>query len=104
MFKQARKEPRQFNFKPRVYDERREEIEKRKKEIAAEMKFEEKLSKDPNARQRVHEQSNYLRFQRRRQARQSNIRLIVILVILLLGTYMMLQRLDLLSQAEGSIF
>jgi len=103
LFKQARKEPRQFTYTPRVYDERRERLEKRKKEIEAELKFEEKLSSDEKLKRQVYEQDNYLRFQRRRQTRQSNIRLLVILVALLFGAYLMLRRLDLLSQAE-SIF
>lgn len=104
MFKQARNQPRRFSFKPRIYDEQRERIEQRKKEIEAELKLQERLEKDPQALERDSEHSDYLRFQRRRQTRQSNMRLIIILAILLLGTYMMLQRLELLSQSEGSIF
>lgn len=104
MFKQVRSQPRQFNFKPRVYNEDRERIKKRQKEIEAELALEEKARKNPQTQERNREHDNYLRFQRRKQSRQSNVRLIIILAVLLLGTYMMLQRLELLSQAEGSIF
>lgn len=103
LFKQARNEPRRFSYSPRVYDENKERLEKRKKEIEAELKFEKKLQSDEKLKQSLHEQDNYLRFQRRRQARQSNLRLIIILAALLFGTFLMLQRLDIFSQAE-SIF
>lgn len=104
MFKQAHNQPRQFSFKPRVYDEDRERLKKRQKEIEAEVALEAKARQNPQTQERNHEQDNYLRFQRSKQARKSNIRLIIILTALLLGTYVMLQRLELLSQVEGSIF
>lgn len=103
-FKHSRNQPRRFNYQPRLYNEQRERIEKRKKEIEAELKYQEKLNADPVARRREQEQNNYLRFQRSRQTRQSNLRLIIILLALLFGTYLLLQRLDILSKAEGSLF
>lgn len=101
LFKQARNEPRRFTYSPRIYDERKERLEKRMKEIEAEMKYEQKLQSDNEAKERASETDNYLRFQRRRQTRQSNMRLMIILAALLFGTYLMLSRLDLLSQAES---
>lgn len=103
-FKHARNQPRRFNYQPRLYDEQRERIEKRKKEIEAELRHQEKISRDPDANHRESEHNNYLRFQRQRQTKQSNLRLIIIMIALLLGTYLMLQRLDILSQSEGTIF
>lgn len=104
MFKQVRSQPRQFSFKPRLYDEDRERLKKRQEEIKAELALEEKVRQNPKMQERNLEHDNYLRFQRTKQARQSNIRLIIILAVLLFGTYLMLQRLELLSQVEGSIF
>lgn len=104
MFKQVRSQPRQFSFKPRVYDEDRERLKKRQKDIEAEMALDKKARHNPQIQERNHKHDNYLRFQRSKQTRKSNIRLIIILAILILGTYVMLQRLELLSQVEGSIF
>lgn len=103
-FKHARNQPRRFNYEPRLYNEQRERIEKRKNEIEAELKYAEKLKNDPDALRRESEHNRYIRFQRSRQTRQSNLRLIIILIALLIGTYLMLQRLDILSHKERTIF
>lgn len=100
LFKAGRQEPRRFRYAPRVYDERKERLEKRKKEIEEELKLEEKIKTDHRYQKLEEDRSSYLRFERRRQTRQSNLRLVVILVALLFGTYLLLRRLDILGSAE----
>jgi len=94
LFKLGRKYPKRFNYEPRFYNERKERIEKRTREIEAELKIEERMQHDESFRNRQNEQENWLRFERTKRAKQSNIRLLVILFSLLFVTYLIFQKLD----------
>ncbi len=103
-FRSARRKPKQFNYKSRVYDERSERIQERKKEIETELKYQEKLRNDPEAQQLDEEYRNQVRFKRNYHKRQANYRFIIILVALLLLVYLLIDRLDFFSDSTGSIF
>lgn len=97
LFKLGRKDPKRFEYSPRFYNERKERLEKRAKEIEAEIKIEQRLQNDESFQKRAHEQENWIRFERTKKARQSNIRLLVILFGLLFISYLILQRLDIFT-------
>lgn len=97
LFKLGRKDPKQFGYTPRFYNERKERLEKRAKEIEAEIKINERLSSDDSFQKRAHEQENWIRFERTKKAKQSNIRLLVILFGLLVISYLILKRLDIFT-------
>lgn len=88
----------QFNYKPRFYNEQKERIEKRRKEIEAELKYEARLNEDENLQRKALDQSNWIRFERTKKAKQSNMRLLVILFGLLFITYIILERLDIFTR------
>jgi hypothetical protein len=98
LFKLGRKDPKRFEYSPRFYNERKERLEKRAKEIEAEIKFEERLKRDETLQHKSHEQENWIRFERTKRNRQSNIRLLVILFGLLFISYLILQRLDIFTR------
>jgi hypothetical protein len=94
LFKLGRKDPKQFTYEPRFYNERKERIEKRAKEIEAELKMEERLKNDESFRNRQNEQENWIRFERTKRSKQSNVRLLIILFSLLFVTYLIFRKLD----------
>ena len=98
LFKLGRKDPKQFAYTPRFYNERKERLEKRAKEIEAEIKIEERLRSDETLQNKAHEQENWIRFERTKKAKQSNIRLLIILFGLLFISYLILQRLDIFTR------
>jgi hypothetical protein len=100
LFKAGRQEPKRFSYRPRIYDERRERLEKRKKEIEEELKFEQRVKENPDVQRLEYERDNYLRFERKRQSRQSNIRLVIILAVLIFGTLLLLRRIEILGAAD----
>jgi len=98
LFKLGRKDPKQFAYTPRFYNERKERLEKRAKEIEAEIKIEERLRSDETLQNKAREQENWIRFERTKKAKQSNIRLLIILFGLLFISYLILQRLDIFTR------
>jgi len=82
---------KKYNYIPRYYDEQKEELEKRKRVIDAELKREGQggLEDDiyiPNIKGKMRSHIKVAR----KQKRNSNIRIIVILAFLLLLSYLIL--------------
>jgi hypothetical protein len=82
---------KKYNYIPRYYDEQKEELEKRKRVIDAELKREGKegLEDDiyiPNIKGKMRSHMKAAR----KQKRNSNIRMVVILAFLLLLSYLIL--------------
>jgi len=78
---------KRFNFVPRYYDERKEELEKRVKIIEKEMC----VGKDEIYVPRIRKGQMRGYFQKtRRVKKQSNIRLIIIIIVLFIITYFLL--------------
>jgi hypothetical protein len=77
--------PKQFNYMPRYYDEQKENLEERIRNIELEMGVKEGEAYRPRIRKG--QMSNYYRRKQQRVKKQSNIRLVVIILILLLISY-----------------
>ena len=76
---------KQFNFTPRYYDPQKEDLEKRIKSIEQEMGVNEGEAYRPSIRKG--QMTNYFRGKKRKAQKQSNIRLIIILIVLFLISY-----------------
>ena len=88
LFKTGRySEPRRFEYKPRFYDKRKEELEKRRKDIEREVAREKRLSETHKEEFRERITETWSRRRIRRQQANSNIRLVVILAALALLAY-----------------
>lgn len=77
--------PKPFNYIPRYYDEQKEELEERIRNIEREMGVDKGEGYRPTIRRG--QMSNYFRRKQRRVQKQSNIRLVIIILILLLISY-----------------
>jgi len=76
-----------FNYEPRTYDERKERLEKRRKQIEKELALEQKLGKnyEEHLRERISE--SWSRKETRRVQRNSGWRLLLILAALIAVVY-----------------
>ncbi|UCG26932.1 MAG: hypothetical protein JSV24_08105 [Bacteroidales bacterium] len=77
--------PKQFNYIPRYYDEQKEALEERIREIEMEMGVNKGEAYRPRIRRG--QMSNYFRRKQKRVQKQSNIRLVIIILFLLLISY-----------------
>ncbi|MGM0496690.1 MAG: hypothetical protein ACQESJ_02110 [Bacteroidota bacterium] len=82
---------KKYNYIPRFYDEQKEELEKRKRVIDAELRREGKEGLEdgiyiPNIKGKMKSQMKAVR----KQKRSSNIRMLIILAFLLLLSYLIL--------------
>ena len=76
---------KQFNFIPRYYDPQKEDLEKRIRSIEQEMGVKEGEAYRPSLRKG--QMRNYFRGKKRKAQKQSNIRLIIILIVLFIISY-----------------
>ena len=76
---------KQFDFIPRYYDPQKEDLEKRIRSIEQEMGANEGEAYRPSLRKG--QMSNYFRGKKRKAQKQSNIRLIIILIVLFLISF-----------------
>ena len=76
---------RKYNFIPRYYDPRKEDLEERIRSIEREMGVKEGEAYRPTIRKG--QMSNYFNWKKRKTQKQSNIRLIIILVVLFFISY-----------------
>ncbi|HKK38738.1 MAG TPA: hypothetical protein VJ949_04945 [Cryomorphaceae bacterium] len=76
-----------FNYEPRTFDERKERLEKRRKQIEKELALEQKLGKnyEEHLRERISE--SWSRKETRRVQRNSSWRLLLILAALIAVVY-----------------
>ena len=77
--------PKPFNYIPRYYDEQKEDLEERIRNIEIEMGVKKGEAYRPTIRKG--QMSNYFRRKQKRVQKHSNIRLVVIVLILLLISY-----------------
>ena len=78
---------KRFEYKPRTFDEQKENIEKRRLQIEKEVAREKRLSEDGELYLRERINDTWSRRETRRQKKRSNIRLLLILGILVLIIY-----------------
>jgi hypothetical protein len=79
---------RKYNYQPRYYDERKEELERRKKRIDRELGLDENASSDmyiPNIKGQMRKHLKV----RKKARKSSSIRMVIILAVLLLITYIL---------------
>ena len=81
---------RKFSYQPRYYDERKEELERRKQRIDRELALEEGNSLDEYIPQIRGEMRKHLKY-RKKQRKASTWRMLIILAILLLIVFLLLQ-------------
>ena len=77
--------PKQFNYIPRYYDEQKEQLEERIRDIEREMCVKDGKAYIPTIRKG--QMGNYFRRKQRKTQQQSTIRLIIIIIILCLISY-----------------
>ena len=78
-----------YGYKPRFYDERKEELEKRLKAIDQELAMEERMGTEAYVSNIKGQMRGYMR-EARKQKKKNNIRLAIILAILFLLAYLVL--------------
>lgn len=83
---------KRFNFKPRYYDEVKERVEYRKKQILAEEKYQKRLENDHELALRERMQAKWERNTRANANKKANRRILVIIAILSLIAYYFLYR------------
>jgi hypothetical protein len=79
---------RKYNYQPRYYDERKEELERRKKRIDRELGLDPEAKKDmyiPNIKGQMRKHLKV----RKKARKASSIRMLIILAVLLLITYIL---------------
>jgi hypothetical protein len=80
---------REYGYKPRFYDERKEELEKRMKAIDKELAMEEKMGKEAYISNIKGQMRGYMRMAKK-ERKKTNIRYAIILTILFLLAYLLL--------------
>lgn len=86
---------KQFHYEPRTFDQRKEDLEKRRRIIEQELEMEQKLGKNHEALLRESMHESWARRETRRQQRNSGRRLLLILAVLVLILYFVYLKLDL---------
>ena len=89
IFRNVRKEPKRFRYRPKHYNPRKEELKERKRMIESEVRREE--GEESGERSRTDFRPNWGGQKYRKGASAANLRLVVILMILLFITYMVVQ-------------
>lgn len=83
---------RKYNYQPRFYDERKEELERRKRRIDRELGLEEdEANKDMYVPQIKGEMRRHLKVVNKKRKRTSTTIMLVVLAFLLFLTYMLLR-------------
>ncbi len=82
---------RGYNYQPRFYDERKEELERRKRRIDRELGFEEDGAKDAYIPQIKGEMRRHLKIVNKKRKRTSTTIMLVVLAFLIFLTYMLLR-------------
>ena len=89
IFRNVRKEPRKFSYRPKHYNPRKDELDERKRKIEAEVEREQ--GKANSNFRRAEFKPSWGGQKYRQGASAANLRLVVILMILLFITYMVVQ-------------
>ena len=78
---------KRFTYEPRTFDERKQRLDKRKKEIEKELEIEKKLGKKYEEHLRESINDSWTRRETRRVQRNSSLRVLLILAALLTIVY-----------------
>jgi (p)ppGpp synthase/HD superfamily hydrolase len=78
--------PKQFNYIPRYYDQRKEEMEERKKRIAQELGLD---NNSNNYITNIKGKMRHIYQLKKNESRKSNFRILIILIFLMLLLYLM---------------
>ena len=81
------RKPKEFNYIPRYYDEKKKDLEERIRRIEREMGVNEGEAYRPTIRKG--QMTNYFRKRQKKAQKQSNIRLLIILVALFIISYLL---------------
>ena len=81
---------RRFNFIPRYYDEQKEDLQQRIRQIESDLGVEQGEAYVPKIRKG--QMGNYMRKKRKVHNKQSNIRLVIIILVLLLAAWFLFFR------------
>jgi len=84
------REPKRFNYQPRYYDEQKEDLQQRIRQIEQEMGVDNGEAYVPKIRKG--QMGNLYRKRRKKLQRQSNIRLFIIFLILILISWFLFFR------------
>jgi hypothetical protein len=87
---------KKFQYQPRTFDERKERLEKRQKEIEEELLIEKSRGSDYESHLRERISESWHRKDSRRQQRNSGSRVLLILAALLIVSYFVLKKMGLL--------
>jgi DNA gyrase/topoisomerase IV subunit B len=87
---------KRFQYTPRTYDEQKEKLEKRKREIEKEIDREKRLGTNYEQHLRERINDSWSRREMRRQQRNSSRRLLLILAGILILLYFIYKKIDLL--------
>jgi hypothetical protein len=79
---------RKYNYQPRFYDERKEELERRKKRIDRELGLDEESRGDEYVPNIKGQMRKHLKV-RKKARKSSSIRMVIVLAVLLLITYIL---------------
>lgn len=81
---------KQFSYTPRYFDEKKERLEKRKKEIAQEIEEEKRILSDSNYAENIRGQMHGIYKLRKREEVKTNVRLVLIIGILVALFYFLI--------------
>lgn len=95
LFKQGKySQNRRFHYEPRIYDEQKEKLEKRRREIERDLEREKRLGENHEALLRENIHDSWARRETRRQNRNSGRRLLLILAALVMILYVLFTKFD----------
>lgn len=89
-------EHKRFHYEPRTFDEQKEKLAKRKREIEKELEREKRLGKNYETHLRESIHNSWSKRETRRQKRNSSYRLLLILAALLALLYYIYKKFDIL--------
>lgn len=92
LFRNVKKAPRQFRYKPKHYSARSEQLAERKRAIEEQVQKEKASGSAPNTKREFKPSWSGERY--RAGASAANLRLVIIVILLLFITYMVVQWLE----------
>lgn len=97
IFKLTDNSHKQFHYQPRTYNEQKERLEKRRKEIERDIELENRTRGDVRAESRTRISDSWIRRETRRQQRNSSKRVLLILAALAILVYLIFNNTDFLT-------
>ncbi len=97
IFKLNNNSHKQFQYQPRTFDEQKERLEKRRKEIERDVELENRTRGDLRTESRTRISDSWIRRETRRQQRNSSRRVLLILAALAILVYLIFSNTDFLT-------